>query len=127
MARASDVDPCAHVLGWQRRMQTVEYAVPTWCPAARLAQSAERKALNLVVVGSSPTVGVFRTSQAECICCSIEMNVANGIAEGKNPATRHRTRDHLIAAAFYSQMLYHLSYSRLVCHDLASVNSVCDT
>ena len=26
---------------------------------ARVAQSAERKALNLVVVGSSPTVGVF--------------------------------------------------------------------
>ena len=26
---------------------------------ARLAQSVERKALNLVVVGSSPTVGVF--------------------------------------------------------------------
>ena len=29
---------------------------------ARLAQSAERKALNLVVVGSSPTVGAFRRS-----------------------------------------------------------------
>ena len=28
---------------------------------ARLAQSAERKALNLVVVGSSPTVGVLRS------------------------------------------------------------------
>ena len=28
-------------------------------PEARLAQSAERKALNLVVVGSSPTVGVL--------------------------------------------------------------------
>ena len=28
--------------------------------SARLAQSAERKALNLVVVGSSPTVGVLR-------------------------------------------------------------------
>ena len=27
---------------------------------ARLAQSAERKAFNLVVVGSSPTVGAFR-------------------------------------------------------------------
>ena len=26
---------------------------------ARLAQSAERKALNLVVVGSSPTVGAY--------------------------------------------------------------------
>ena len=31
---------------------------------ARLAQSAERKALNLVVVGSSPTVGV---SHAEVV------------------------------------------------------------
>ena len=31
----------------------------------------------------------------------------------KSPATRNRTRDHLIAAAFYSQMLYQLSYSRL--------------
>ena len=30
-----------------------------------------------------------------------------------NPATRNRTRDHLIAADFYSQMLYQLSYSRL--------------
>ena len=28
---------------------------------ARLAQSVERKALNLVVVGSSPTVGVLRS------------------------------------------------------------------
>ena len=31
-----------------------------------------------------------------------------------NPATRNRTRDHLIAAALYSQMLYQLSYSRHV-------------
>ena len=31
---------------------------------ARLAQSAERKALNLVVVGSSPTVGVLSISIA---------------------------------------------------------------
>ena len=29
-----------------------------------------------------------------------------------NPATRNRTRDHLIAAVIYSQMLYQLSYSR---------------
>ena len=34
---------------------------------------------------------------------------------GQSPATRNRTRDHLIAASFYSQMLYQLSYSRLVC------------
>ena len=32
---------------------------PTVPSTARLAQSAERKALNLVVVGSSPTVGAF--------------------------------------------------------------------
>ena len=30
-------------------------------PDARLAQSVERKALNLVVVGSSPTVGVIES------------------------------------------------------------------
>ena len=32
---------------------------------ARLAQSVERKALNLVVVGSSPTVGVFHEAAVE--------------------------------------------------------------
>ena len=31
-----------------------------------------------------------------------------------NPVTRNRTRDHLIAALIYSQMLYQLSYDRLV-------------
>ena len=36
-----------------------------------------------------------------------------------NPATRNRTRDHLIAAALYSQMLYQLSYSRLAVCDAA--------
>ena len=30
-----------------------------------------------------------------------------------SPATRNRTRDHLIAAEIYSQMIYQLSYSRL--------------
>ena len=36
-----------------------------------------------------------------------------------NPATRNRTRDHLIAAGVYSQMLYQLSYSRLRCYGRA--------
>ena len=31
----------------------------------------------------------------------------------KNPVTRNRTRDHLITAKLYSQMLYQLSYDRL--------------
>ena len=35
---------------------------------ARLAQSAERKALNLVVVGSSPTVGVFHSPLFQNTC-----------------------------------------------------------
>ena len=35
----------------------------------------------------------------------------NNVVE--SPATRNQTRDHLIAAANYSQMLYQLSYSRL--------------
>ena len=40
-------------------------------------------------------------------CTVVEQGASN------HPATRNRTRDHLIAAAFYSQMLYQLSYSRL--------------
>ena len=40
-------------------------------------------------------------------CCGNTANKA-----GTNPATRNRTRDHLIAAVVYSQMLYQLSYSR---------------
>ncbi len=41
---------------------------------ARLAQSVERKALNLVVVGSSPTVGVVRQHgmNASCLSFSLE-------------------------------------------------------
>ena len=35
----------------------VMVASGAWARTARLAQSVERKALNLVVVGSSPTVG----------------------------------------------------------------------
>ena len=51
------------VLGAVWRVQRVvllhlAFAPCVW-PQARLAQSAERKALNLVVVGSSPTVGVL--------------------------------------------------------------------
>ena len=38
-----------------------------WLPLARLAQSAERKALNLVVVDSSPTVGVSWICGGSCV------------------------------------------------------------
>ena len=37
---------------------TLKHSFPKSAFSARLAQSVERKALNLVVVGSSPTVGV---------------------------------------------------------------------
>ena len=40
-------------------MQLAPVFVRSLLATARLAQSAERKALNLVVVGSSPTVGIF--------------------------------------------------------------------
>ena len=42
-------------------MLEVIFSKPLISDMARLAQSAERKALNLVVVGSSPTVGVLRS------------------------------------------------------------------
>ena len=37
---------------------------------------------------------------------------SNNQMKKNNPATRNRTRDHLISAEVYSQMLYQLSYSR---------------
>ena len=40
--------------------------VPCICTQARLAQLVERKALNLVVVGSSPTVGIFSSKKKPC-------------------------------------------------------------
>ena len=52
--------------------------------SARLAQSAERKALNLVVVGSSPTVGVdfARAVSGLVPCMTSETHVA-GQAQDK--------------------------------------------
>ena len=41
---------------------------------ARLAQSAERKALYLVVVGSSPTVGAYATMHAS------DLSLSNALA-----------------------------------------------
>ena len=68
---------------------------------ARLAQSAERKALNLVVVGSSPTVGALfsgltRISEAHgCIVQSVSASVCRlsgaivmGIEGNRCPSTR---------------------------------------
>ena len=42
---------------WQRYKESMSNCSAR--PKARLAQSVERKALNLVVVGSRPTVGAF--------------------------------------------------------------------
>ena len=42
-----------------------------------------------------------------------KVNVDFQWAHPWNPVTRNRTRDHLIAAWIYSQMLYQLSYDRL--------------
>ena len=47
-----------HVLCKRLRVSPNGSILRIW-PEARLAQPAERKALNLVFVGSSPTVGVF--------------------------------------------------------------------
>jgi hypothetical protein len=49
-------------MSWHRRgteLDAIDLSAELSCLyKARLAQSIERKALNLVVVGSSPTVGV---------------------------------------------------------------------
>ena len=50
------------VRSWETRLEVRVLSVLLF--AAELAQSVERKALNLVVVGSSPTVGAFCRSRA---------------------------------------------------------------
>ncbi len=47
-------------------------------PAARLAQPVERKALNLVVVGSSPTVGVSMYSHVQLHMHQMMIDVDHG-------------------------------------------------
>ena len=44
---------------------------------ARLAQSVERKALNLVVVGSSPTVGVFKSADVGHCDSRLELRICH--------------------------------------------------
>ena len=47
-----------------------------------------------------------------CALFPLPVCFCNVVLVSKHPATRNRTRDHLIAAGVYSQMLYQLSYSR---------------
>ena len=44
---------------FQISAQNIFFSNPSYAITARLAQSVERQALNLMVVGSSPTVGVL--------------------------------------------------------------------
>ena len=60
----------------------------------------------------SASPGARRLSSLRGILAFAERNVLLGASESGSPATRNRTRDHLIAARLYSQMLCQLSYSR---------------
>ena len=56
----AEVSIARHIRNWTMALPAT---------SARLAQSVERKALNLVVVGSSPTVGVVQCpSKGRCRC-----------------------------------------------------------
>ena len=64
---------------------------------ARLAQPAERKALNLVVVGSSPTVGAFRLhtrSHAQRACTHISAGTHVDVQRHTDTQTHRRTPSH---------------------------------
>jgi hypothetical protein len=57
----------------------------TYLSPARLAQSAERKALNLVVVGSSPTVGVWAAGR---FCAPVSVTMLDKPARTLQAPTR---------------------------------------
>ena len=68
--------------------------------------------------GAWPMGSVFYMELA----CPRVKAISDPAKEKLPPATRNRTRDHLIAATVYSQMLYQLSYSRLaLSSDLAPI------
>ena len=62
---------------------------------------------------------VGQNVRCEFVCNNKTVAYACARTTQKCPATRNRTRDHLIAAKFYSQMLYQLSYSRLIFWNLS--------
>ena len=57
---------------------------------------------------------VGQNVRCEFVCNNKTVAYACARTTQKCPATRNRTRDHLIAAKFYSQVLYQLRYSRLI-------------
>jgi hypothetical protein len=88
------------------------------CPHCLLGKPAHHIGIFLHLL-----VGAALFDRADCWhcihACSRRMQffasrITKNMRRRENPATRNRTRDHLIAAALYSQMLYQLSYSRPV-------------
>ena len=68
---------------------------------------------NLHLIGGFP-LGRDSDSISELDFLIVQFTPQSCESNWKNPSTRNRTRDHLIAAVFYSQMLCQLSYRRLV-------------
>ena len=61
--------------------------------------------------------------KAPCKNSQKHLEIVESFSVGqKSPATRNRTRDHLMAACVYSQMLYQLSYSRDTSGDFIRFN-----
>ena len=63
-------------------------------------------------VGLEPTISPACAASRPGWCDKEDVHAECGKRSKITPATRNRTRDHLIAAGVYSQMLYQLSYSR---------------
>ena len=74
---------------------------------------AQARIMQRTLLMAMPTV---RSSKHVFVGLTLALNSQPWLRENpgvsKHPATRNRTRDHLIAAWVYSQMLYQLSYGR---------------
>jgi hypothetical protein len=64
---------------------------------------------NTTEQSGTPHIGVWTPSVSIFASCLVSSGVG-----AQSPATGDRTRDHLIVATVYCQMLYQLSYSRVV-------------
>ena len=101
-------------------------------PAAAAGVKRREKEEPMPAAGSGPASSPIRGWRSPCDIWPLDIHGRRGLCEvavlglwdlrgtsawarRANPATRNRTRDHLIAANVYSQMLCQLSYSQSCC------------
>ena len=107
-------------------MREVPGSIPGTALSPSIAIHAERGAAGRDLPGAE----LVTVTAERALACGSRCNASGAgthTTKSKTPVTRNRTRDHLITASFYSQMLYQLSYDQLVCSTTLPCIWTCST